>query len=482
MINRATILLFTFVMFSGCKAPKTPGSLPPPEGDLAYLLDAKPEAVTTAQLAASVASADSRVLADNVVEGIYWQAIRSGNAAAPDGYGSGGDSLLFSGMHLASRAYRYGVTRDPDDLTKAIEALRGVYILTHISGTPGALMRCAFPTNAPKAWDYPAAWQSRIDEGFVYDSSTNLPDPFNPGSMLPKMTFYTRVTRDQITGLVYGLSVFERVVDRDLAVPADITRIDRAQDILARIVHNVYEHLDAHDFKIRDQTGRNDTGADSVGHDLLRLSLLGLYRLTVIRVVPWRQSRIVDKYYDLLRPFKAAGLFPSDPFNVGSNAQQYYAWNLRMTRAAAVWLTAEHEDKEFVREYTYRWMFRFVQAHKNAWFSFIYAMMTDPVENGAAVDATLSLKSWSLRPAPGWPSPLARGWGRPYDAPSALERLSGAGNNRVLWPHLRKPTTYWTWQKDPWDVSVTYPTAGFDGVGIDLTLPYWMARYHGILR
>jgi hypothetical protein len=482
MTNRILFLLITFVLLVGCKSPKQPGNLPPPEGDLAYLLNADPANVTMGQLNASIADADSRVLGNHVVEGIYWQAIRYDNAAAPNGYGSGGDSLLFTGMHLASRAYHYGVTRDPDDLTRAIEALRGIYILTHISGTPGSLMRGAFPTDSSDLWHYPAAWQSRIDKGFVYDSPTNIADPFSPGSMLPQMTFYTRVTRDQITGLVYGLSVFERIVDRDLADPADVARIDQAQDILAQIVDDVYQHLRGHDFKIRDQTGRNDTRSDSVGHDLLRLSLLGLYRLTVVRVDPTRVSRIVDKYHDLLRPFKAAGLFPSDPFNVGSNAQQYYAWNLRLTRVASVWLTANPQDKEFLRTYTYRWMFRFVRAHKNAWFSFIYAMMANSGENDAAVDASLSLKSWSLRPAPGWPSPLAKGWGRPYDAPNIAERVSGGGNSRVLWPHLRKPTTYWTWQKDPWDVSVTYPTAGFDGVGLDLILPYWMARYHGLIR
>jgi len=481
MTNRITLLLI-LVALAGCKAPKPPGDLPPPEGDLAYLLTADPAAVTTAQLVASVADADSRMLAHNVVEGIYWQAIRREPTSAPNTYGSGGDSLLFTGMYLASRSYQYGVTKSSADLDRAIGALRGIYILTHISGTPGALMRCAFPTATPGPWQYPGAWQSRIDGGFVYDSPTDIADPFNPGQNLPQMTFYTRVTRDQITGLVYGLSVFERVVTEFDADPADIPRIRQAQDILAQIVSNVYQHLRAHDFKIRDQTGRNDTRSDSVGRDLLRLSLLGLYRLTVVRVDPTRVSRIVDKYHDLLRPFKAAGLFPSDPFNVGSNAQQYYAWNLRLTRVASVWLTANPQDKEFLRTYTYRWMFRFVRAHKNAWFSFIYAMMANSGENDAAIDASLSLKSWSLRPAPGWPSPLAKGWGRPYDAPSIAERVSGGGNSRVLWPHLRKPTTYWTWQKDPWDVAVTHPTAAFDGVGIDLTLPYWMARYHGLMR
>ena len=476
--------LLALVLTAGCQSPKTPGALPPPEGDLAYLLTADPAAVTSAQLAATVAAADVRVRQYNVVEGIYWQAIRHEPTTIPNGYGSGGDSLLFTGNYLASCAYRYGVTKDSADLQKAVDALRGIYILTHISGQPGALMRCAFPTSRPDEWGYPASWGSRIEAGFVYDSPTDIDDPFNPGAKLPQMTFYTRVTRDQITGLVYGLSVYWQVMDPAAATNAvDRARIEQTRQILAQTVEDVYRKLRADDWSIRDQTGRNDTNSDSVDQDLLRLALLSLYRHTVtLTGDAARVERIQGKYDDLFWVVKGLGGFPSDPFNAFSNAQQYYAWNLRFTRSSAVWLNAAADEKPLIAAYVRRWMFKWVKGHKNAWFSFVYGAMTDPLDQAVLDDAILSLKSWSLRPVPGWPSPLALGWGRPYDAPNAVERVSGAGDDRVLWPHLRKPTSYWTWQKDPWDVSVTHPVAGFDGVGLDLLLPYWMARYHGLLN
>jgi hypothetical protein len=479
--------ILVLVSLIGCQTPDKPGELPPYEGDLLYLMNADPSTVTSAELADQVAAAEARVLAHNVVEGIYWQAIRYGAdaAAPPNAYGLGGDSMLFTGKYLAACAYKYGFTRDSADLDRAIEALRGIYILTHASGTPGVLMRCAFPADVPEPWGYPESWASRAAKGFVYDGPLSLlDDPFNPGMKLPQMTFYTRVTRDQITGLVYGLSAYWNVVIADsFTDPADRLKIERSRQILVQIIGDVYRFLRACEFKIVDHTGRNDTNSDSVGKDLLRLAILSLYRQTSpFEGDPGHADRIQNNYEDLLRVIKTVGFFPSDPFNAASNATQYYAWNLRFTRAAALWLNADDADKPMISEYVRKWMFKFVKGHKNAWFTLVYAMtMQPPRDQSILDDGVLSLKSWALRPHVGWPSPIAKGWGRDVDLPNALERVSGAGDDLVLWPHLRKPTMYWTWQKDPWDVGITYPFPVFDGVGIDLTLPYWMGRYYGLL-
>jgi hypothetical protein len=294
------------------------------------------------------------------------------------------------------------------------------------------------------------------------------------------MTFYSRVTRDQITGLVYGLSVFWEIVNLDdVAETLDRIKIERTREILAQIVHDVYSKLRADDWDIRDQTGRNDTNSDHVGQDLLKLSLFSLYRKTIAD--PNRALRINGKYKDLLGAIKVLGFFPSDPFNRFSNAQQYYAWNLRFTRASAAWLTADDNDKQMIADYIRRWMFKAVKNHKNAWFSFVHAAASNDQE--AAADAVLSLKSWSLRPVVGWCSPVADGWGeRAFEVPNVVDMVSGAADDRVLWPHLRKPTSYWTWQKGPWDAGRTAPIAGYDSGTLDLLLPYWMARYHGLLR
>jgi hypothetical protein len=215
---------------------------------------------------------------------------------------------------------------------------------------------------------------------------------------------------------------------------------------------------------------------------LLKLTLLALYRQTAeLSEGPDRAARIQEKYDALFDNLRTIGFYASDPFNAFSNGTQYYAWNLRFTRAAAVWLLADDDEKPIVEKYVNRWMFKHVKGHKNAWFTFIYAMMTTPTDQDIVADGVLSLKSWSLRPKEGWPSPYADGWNRDYKPPNAVERVAGTADDRVLWPHLRKPTMYWTWQKGPWDAGQVWPNSGFDGVTLDLLLPYWMARYHGFL-
>jgi len=475
-----TLIASILVLLVGCKTPKEPGALPPPEGDLAYLIGADPAAVTSAQLSQKVLEADFRARNYHVADGVFWQATRTSSDSPPDLYGSGGDSLLFTGDYLAACSYRYGVTRSTADLDKAIDALRGIYILTHASGAPGSLMRCAFQTGEEEKFSSPEHWEKIKAEGFGYDGPSDIDDPFNPGQKFPQMTFYSRVTRDQVTGLVYGLSVFWEVVTTDdVATTADLNKINQARDILAQTIHAVYAKLRADDWNIRDQTGRNDTSSDHIGKDLLRLGLLSLYRKTITDQT--RAKRIQGDYEDVLSPIKILGFFPADPFNRFSNSQQYYAWNLRFTRAAAVWITADDDDKQMIADYIRKWLYKSVKGHKNAWFTLIHATASRDLT--AAADGVLSLKSWSLRPVPSWCSPVANGWGdRSYDPPNSVDRVTGRADSKVLWPHLRKPTSYFIWQKGPWEAGRTKPVATFDTGTLGLLLPYWMARYHGLIQ
>ena len=65
--------------------------------------------------------------------------------------------------------------------------------------------------------------------------------------------------------------------------------------------------------------------------------------------------------------------------------------------------------------------------------------------------------------------------------PSFLQVLIGDVDRFILLPHLRKPTSYTVWQKEPWDVG----GAGYDGsgeaTGLDFILVYWMGKFHGFL-
>lgn len=483
---RTSLVIIAALGLTACSSPHGPYPPPSGDGDLRYLLSADPASVTTADLLARAVHGADRIKQFHVVDGIYWQAMRSDDSKDdPDIYGSGGDSMIFSGIYLSSCIFRYGVTKSSDDLALVADAVRGLYILTHVSGTPGVLMRCAFPSDRAADWDYPRVWQSRIARGFVYDSPENVADPFNPGTTFAKRTFYTRATRDQVSGLLYGLSVLWSELRPELAAnDDDKARIVELRSITATIINDVWNFLRQNDFRIVDQTGRNDTSADTVD-DLLKLQLLAIYRKTVDGDVD-RIDRIEEKYQDAFDTLRWPGYWPGDLFNAFSNGDQYYSWNLRFMRATSVWLLATPDEKTHVVKYMWKYLYAYVKNHQNAFFDLMYA--TAGQDLIAAENAVRSIKSWSIRPIRGWCSPLALGWNPGDEHPGPIvgaaiymKRVLGLADDEIVPPHLREPTTYFVWDEAPWDVGVTYPNSPFDGAGVDYQIVYWMARYYGFL-
>ena len=77
---------------------------------------------------------------------------RKRSTAGSPRYATDDDNAIFSGMYLAAASYRYAVTQTPADLIAAESALEGVYLLTHVSGTPGVVARWVFPLE--NAWDW----------------------------------------------------------------------------------------------------------------------------------------------------------------------------------------------------------------------------------------------------------------------------------------------------------------------------------------
>jgi hypothetical protein len=83
---------------------------------------------------------------------------------------------------------------------------------------------------------------------------------------------------------------------------------------------------------------------------------------------------------------------------------------------------------------------------------------------------------------------VALGWTPGDEQPGALSqawtyviRVLGLDDANVLWPHLKEPTTYFVWQKDPWDNGITQPFAFFDGASLDFYIVYWMGRHYGFI-
>ena len=150
---------------AGCLAPTQPWQErvhdvavkggPPETIQLLHIDPAAVESGGPASLAGWAGELERRYARDVEVEGVVWQPLRSSpEVALPDRYGSGGDSMLFTGIALAGWTWKYAVTGDSD---RVIEAVRGLWILTHIAGR-GVLCRAAFPSRRDVEFGWPEAW------------------------------------------------------------------------------------------------------------------------------------------------------------------------------------------------------------------------------------------------------------------------------------------------------------------------------------
>jgi hypothetical protein len=403
-------------------------------------------------------------------EGVHFPPSRSDiNLDKPDAYNNGGDSALFTGYALATYVYKYKVTGKAEDLFSVIRSLRGVYILTHVTGTPGVIARAAFPADNPGPWRFPESWGSRIERGFVGTGPAHqLPGTDWDSYMrsYPSMTYYTRATRDQLTGLLFGLTVaWHELTD------LDNDQIVAIRSVVAEVSNDLYNHLRAHDFNIRDEKGENMTNADDVTN-FMKLQLLALYRFTA----PENKRERIKEKYETQRRF-CLNVGSLEFWNVFNNYSQYYAWNLRYARAYSVWMLEDSQrHKEKLASYIKKWLWGFTKDHDCPFFAYMYASSSEEFPTKSLNAALFNLKSLVLRPIRQEPSPLAGD----TRMPNILQIIFGDDGQYHLPPHLRKPTNYFTWTKRGWDVG--HPGQRLsDNASLDFLLPYWLGRRVGLV-
>jgi hypothetical protein len=107
------------------------------------------------------------------------------------GYTRCGDSALFTGLYLGSQAYRYAVTHDPEARANVMDALNGIRKLVDVTGTD-VLARCAVPLDSPY-----------LD----WISSEEAPNTIRAGVVdgIPYM-WVGNTSRDQYLGVFFGLT------------------------------------------------------------------------------------------------------------------------------------------------------------------------------------------------------------------------------------------------------------------------------------
>jgi hypothetical protein len=174
-------------------------------------------------------------------------------------YATDNDNALYTGLYLAAASYRYAVEPSSENAQAVLKSLSGVRLLTTVTGTPGVLVRWVFPLE-------------NSFERIGYDSEKSLigtnsyGDLIRSGQLYEKggYAFYTKTTRDQISGILFGLTAAHELV------PA-------ARPMVKLAIANLHARFRETKWSLVDHTGKTGTSAHKLDAPL-RLVVKALHR------------------------------------------------------------------------------------------------------------------------------------------------------------------------------------------------------------
>jgi uncharacterized protein (TIGR03437 family) len=337
-----------------------------------------------------------------------------------------GDSALWTGHYLAAEAFRYKVTGSADALANAKRAYTGIQYMVDVTGN-NVLARCLVPQNSP----YAQMIQSEEAHNGVYQSPPNF--------------WIGNTSRDQYSGALFGLGVAYDLID-DASLKASIS------DLVSRMVRFLVDH--AWSVVLRDGT----VTTSFVNRPDQQLAFLQLAR----HVNPNQFSTTYDIERVLLSPAVLAPI----AFDTLSD-DSYFKFNLDSINLYTL-IRLESSSFGSIYKSAYDNLRGHTQGQVNAFFNMIdYAM------NGANAardaDTRLFLNQWLTRPRRDV-----------YVDNTAKYPSCGGGNSCIPIAVPDRVSTDFIWQRSPYQLA-----GGGSGViesaGVDYILPYWMARYYGVI-
>ncbi len=359
--------------------------------------------------------------------------------AAPDSeeivnYTRCGDSAIWTGHYLAAQSFRYAVTEDPDALAEIFALLEGIRTLVQVTG-PGLLARCTFPETSPYA-------------RMIMDEERNN-GHFTGAVNGEGWVWIANTSRDQYAGVFFGLNAaWELVPDPE------------ARSRILALVTEMLEYLIDRNWLVTMPDGRPSTLFGIRPDQQLSLLKVGS------RVNPDRYRQLYLDYAD------SSSFLVNLPIalEVRELHDSYFKFNLNYIH---FWnLLGPGNDPESIRaDYwrAYETLRRATAGHQNAHFNMIDRAIrgSDDTRDAETVEM---LDQWLTRP-------------RRDFAVDHTRELAACGANRACQPIpvARRINTDFLWQRSPFQLSAG--GGGFiEPSGIDYLLPYWMARYYGLLN
>jgi uncharacterized protein (TIGR03437 family) len=377
---------------------------------------------------ANALSISANIQATHVPYGTILDPIFAGPASSQIvGYTRCGDSAIWTGHYLAAEAFRYQVTQSPAALANVKQAIAGVKSLLDVTGT-NLLARCLVPLSSP----YAAGIQSEEAANGIYTNSS------------AGYFWVGNTSRDQYMGVIFGLGVAYDMVN-DAAVQTSISQIT------ARLV----QFLEGHAWTIVMPDGSVSTTFVIRPDEIL----------TLLQVGQHVNPGVFSTDYDINRVLLAAGVLAPIAVDVASDSS-YFKFNLDYISFYNL-IRLESGSSKSVYQAAYQVLRGATASHQNAMFDLIDRGLNGPNATRDAEAAAL-INEWLQRPS--------------RDNPVYLNGVVPVCGSQACQPipvALRPPDEY-LWEESPFQLA-----GGGSGIietaGVDYILPYWMARYYGVV-
>lgn len=382
------------------------------------------------------------------------------------------DSAIWTGVYLASQCFRFASVQNPAEKTAARQqiswALDSIDRLFEVTGTEGLPARFAFNPTDPAFQDLKIAHTASVQSGWTASST------------LPGWLWMGGTSRDQYTGIMYGLGVCNQITPDEDVRSRTAARIDTVVRVLA-----------ANDWKIPVHYTQHVT-SNQIPF-FARLAWIALAKISNPESLAWASS--YKKASQSLRWDLGDWIEPSGY----SNLMEYYGWNLGYLRYYTL-LTYEKspKDHEYIRKLFDLKVWEKTWSHKNAMFTFMKLGMIgeeSPRDGQALDDAKQSLTELAFKNRRDFAvrnstrtdigrNPLAEdlGWiiqETPLHDIHFFTKLDAQQADQPLAMKDRPPSDF-MWQRSPFQLD-----GGSGGTiespSVDTIFAYWLGRYHGLL-
>ncbi|RME79880.1 MAG: hypothetical protein D6785_10900 [Planctomycetota bacterium] len=390
----------------------------------------------------------------------------------PVSYIGYGDSAIWTGHYLAGEAFRYHVTKDSQALSNIKRVLKGIEFLFDVCKPgDGLLARFAAPLNSPTGQQiYRHMLKYPQDSAFVHTVNG------------VQYAAHGHISRDQYCGVMLGLATaYDYVADPQVKA--------KCKELIERVV----DYLERNKWIAKRVNPKAPTPVSAPFVQTPKQ----LYNFVVMayHVNPQKYGPLLQKYSPLTTVFWIPALI-----GIMETHFKYYGFNLSHATSYSLMRLDKNPKRyqDLLRSFLI--LRTGVSHHRNAWFNLVTIAVVPSQKNQFKDQIVDDIRRFALRdlretaiPNPTKTDPNVPkikykgiqfnkiGWNL-----SGIQNLKPTGNIETIakypQPVERRPHTDFLWQRSPFNLSDNRSNPRVRNPGVDMVLPYWMARVYGVLR